>query len=113
MFKGGLMPAKERGLSVVRGGQYAQLRKAATTAEFQLDREMRDAFVQMHTPEGTVPSEAISDIRRDRQHPWRYLARRIREARQQHVPKDKVKKLARVLDHFIDEVYGDSPRRVA
>src|SRR2546423_9284797 len=105
------MPGKERGLSVVRGGQYAQTKKTSTTAEFHLDREMKDAFVQMHTPTGTVPSDAISDIRRDRQHPWRYLARRIREARLQSVAKESVKQLARVLDRFIDEVYSDSPRR--
>lgn len=107
------MPGKERGLKVVRGGRYARMREVSPRADFQLDREMKDAFISMHTPDGTVPSDAISDIRRDRQHPWRYLARRIREARLQRVPKEQVKKLARVLDHYIDEVYDDAPRRIA
>jgi hypothetical protein len=107
------MPGKEQGLRVVKGGRYARMREVSPRVDFHLDREMKSAFVQMHTPEGTVPSEAISDIRRDRQHPWRYLARRIREARLNSVPKEQVKKLARVLDRYIDEVYDDAPRRIA
>jgi hypothetical protein len=62
-----------------------------------------------------VPSEACYDIRRHRQHPWRCLARRIREARAQSVPIDHVRELVRVLDRYILEVYQSDgvPQRAA
>lgn len=100
-------------LSVVKGGRYGQLRESVPSDDFDLDREMVDAFVSMHTPEGTVPSQAISDVRRFRQRPWRYLARRIREARARSVPIDEVRQLVRVLDLYIDRIYGVAPRRAA
>lgn len=76
-----------------------------TSGDWQLDRRMRDVFVRMHSLGGTVPSEAISDIRRGRQAPWRYLARRIREAARAGVPKTDVDGLVRELADYIDEVY--------
>jgi hypothetical protein len=100
------------GLRVVKGGRYAKMR-AVSSGDFRLDREMTDAFISLHTPSGTVPSDAISDIRRGRQHPWRCLARRIREAKAGKVSKESVKELVRVLDRFVDEVYDDTPRRAA
>lgn len=106
------MREKGSGLRVVRGGRYAKTR-LSSAADFSLDREMVDCFIALHTPDGFVPSHAIYEIRRGRQHPWRYLARRIREARAQSVPKDSVKELIRVLDRFVEEVYAERPRRVA
>lgn len=99
---------------VVRGGQYARLRRDnSSAADFRLDQEMVDVFVSLHTPEGTVPGEAISDIRRLRQRPWRYLARRIREAREHDVPVEDVRKLVQVLDRFVSDLYSDAPRKAA
>jgi hypothetical protein len=70
-----------------------------------LDREMHTAFTQITGADGTVPSEAIYDIRRDRQHPWRVLARRLAEAHRADAPKEQVKAIVRVLDLFVDELY--------
>jgi hypothetical protein len=100
-------------MRVVKGGRYARMREVSPSIDFGLDREMVTAFVCLHTPEGNVPSEAIYEIRRGRQHPWRYFARRIREARAQSVPKEAVKELVAVLDRYVEEIYSDTPRRAA
>ena len=71
-----------------------------------LDREMHTAFAQITGADGNVPSEAIYDIRRDRQHPWRVLARRLTEAHRADTPKEQVKAIVRVLDLFVDSLYG-------
>lgn len=66
---------------------------------------MHEAFVQIHGADGSVPSEAIYDVRRGRQFPWRKLAKRIREAHYAETPIDQVKEIVRVLDCFIDDLY--------
>lgn len=71
-----------------------------------LDRAMHSAFVEMHGADGSVPSEAIYEIRRLRQRPWRCLARRITEAHEAETPIEQVKAIVRVLDLYIDELYS-------
>jgi hypothetical protein len=71
-----------------------------------LDRAMHSAFVGMQGADGSVPSEAIYDIRRHRQAPWRCLARRLTEARAADTPIEQVKEIARALDLYIDELYN-------
>ena len=73
---------------------------------FELDREMHSAFVQLAGEDGTVPSAGIYEVRRHRQHPWRFLARRIDEARAKNTPIQQVKAIVRVLDDYIDALYG-------
>jgi hypothetical protein len=81
------------------------------SGDWRLDQRVRDVFVSMFGEKGTVPSEAISDIRRDRQHPLRFLGRRIREARRANVPKEKVQPLAQVIADYIDQVYAEGDRQ--
>lgn len=103
------MPRK---LSLMRGGKYGSLRESPVS-DWQLDREMKDAFVGMYGEDGTVPSEAIYDIRRGRQMPWRVLGRRIREARASGVPIEQVKQVIRVLDTYVEGVYATNEKRPA
>jgi hypothetical protein len=107
------MGRREVRFAIVRGGKYAQLRETPAAADYDLDQLMLDAFIGLQGADGTVPSEGIADVRRLRQRPWRYLGRRIREARSQEVPKESVKQIARALDDYIERVYSMTPRRVA
>lgn len=72
-----------------------------------LDREMHSAFTVIHGEDGCVPSTAFYEIRRHRQHPWRLLARRVTEARQAGAPKEQVKGIVHVLEHYIDQLYDE------
>jgi hypothetical protein len=71
-----------------------------------LDKAMHSAFVSMQGADGTVPSDAIYDIRRHRQRPWSCLARRITEAHAADTPIEQVKEIVRVLDLYIDNLYS-------
>lgn len=75
--------------------------------EHLLDREMHQAFVQVHGADGRVPSDAIYDIRRRRQFPWRCLGRRIREMKATEVSKEQAIEIVRVLELFVDRIYSD------
>lgn len=86
-------------LKLIEGGQHRRIYGQ------WLDREMHTAFAQIAGKDGKVPSDAIYDIRRDRQHPWRVLARRIAEAHAAETPKEQVKAIVKVLDLFVDELY--------
>jgi hypothetical protein len=72
-----------------------------------LDREMHTAFTQLEGSDGTVPSEAIYEVRRGRQKPWAFLGRRLREARAADTPKEQVLEIVRVLATYVDRLYGD------
>lgn len=100
------MPRK---LRLIRGARYGCLRDVAGS-DWELDREMKDAFVAMYGEDGSVPSEAIYDIRRGRQAPWRVLARRIREARAMGVPKEQVHAVVHVLEGYVESVYAKSEK---
>lgn len=73
-----------------------------------LDREMHAAFTQVEGRDGTVPSEAIYDIRRWRQYPWRKLGKRIVEMHAAGTTIDQAKRIVRVLDLFIDRLYNST-----
>lgn len=98
---------------IVRGGRYGRRPSATafTTSEFRLDREMVAVFAALESESGTVPSRAIQEIREGNQKPWRYLARRFREARLAGVEKDAAKAPLRVLELYIDELFSDTNER--
>lgn len=103
-------PAADDELDSFRTGS-AAAQAMRISGDWRLDQKVRDVFVSMFGEDGTVPSESISDIRRDRQHPLRFIARRIREARRANVPKEKVKPIAQVIDDYIEEVYAEGAAR--
>lgn len=81
-------------LTLVSGDQYGrrprpQTRRAMTSGEYTLESALRTAFASVAGADGTVPSEAIYDIRRGRQHPWRTLARRLVEMREAGASEDQ------------------------
>jgi hypothetical protein len=67
-------------LTVIRGDQWAARTVRDFDLERWLDRENHATWCKAVGEDGTVPSDGIYDIRRDRQHPWRIEARREREA---------------------------------
>lgn len=68
---------------------------------------MQSVFALIHAPDGTVPNKAFYDVRERKQHPWRLLGRRLREARQERVPKEQVAPIAKVIADYIDSLYED------
>lgn len=96
-------------MRIINGGSKRRVYGAGR----ELDREMHAAFVQLEGKDGTVPSEAIYEVRRFRQKPWAYLARRISEAREADAPIEQVKEIVRVLDLYVDKLYNNSPRGAA
>lgn len=106
-------------LSVVRGTLYgrahaANRQRAATgftTAEFRLDREMHDVFCALHAEDGSVPSRPIQEIREHRQHPWRMIARRFREAALANVPEHQLDEVIHVLQQYKASLYRALPKR--
>lgn len=68
------------GLTVTRGAQYSCRTVLDMDLARWLDQDMHAAWCKALDPDGRVPSEGISDIRRHMQHPWRVEARRVREA---------------------------------
>lgn len=106
------MNSKKYGnLRLERGTLYAQRPRGAQVAtDWRLDREMASAFAAIHGQDGAVPSRGIYDIREGYQHPWRTLARRIREARAKNAPKEQVIGVLRVFEVWIDELYRESGR---
>lgn len=78
-----------------------------TARPLALDREMHGVFTTIHGVDGCVPSTAFYEIRRHRQHPWRLLARRVREARAAGAPREQVKEIAHVLGAYIDQLYEE------
>lgn len=98
----------------VERGRYA--RKAAmslTTLELELEREMHTAFCAMTTEEGSVPSRGVQDIRQHSQHPWRVLARRLREAHAAGVHKQQLHNVVRVFEHYVDRLGQPRTRKHA
>lgn len=77
------------------------------TRPVALDREMHGVFTGIHGDNGCVPSTAFYEIRRHRQHPWRLLARRVREARAANAPREQVKAIVHVLEQYIDKLYDE------
>lgn len=75
--------------------------------DHDLDREMHSAFCQVEGADGTVPSTAIYEIRRRRQRPWRFLARRLREMRDSDTPKESTMQIVRVLELYVNNLYDD------
>lgn len=102
-------------LSLERGDLYAKRpAKAVTPIDPWLDREMQEVFAGLHGESGALPSRAIYDASEGYQWPWRRMGQRIREARAKATPKEKVKRIVRVLDRYIDLQYGDDqPNRAA
>jgi hypothetical protein len=108
-------------LSVVRGDLYGKPRqynrqRAAvgfTTAEFRLDREMHEVFCAFTAEDGVVPSRAVQEIREHRQHPWRVIARRFREARKAGVPLEQLHAVINVLHAYARELYRETEQRRA
>lgn len=100
-------------LTVIRGGQYATGRKkrrsAAVFIDWKLDDELHSVFVEWKGTDGDVPSRPVYDIREKKQRPWRYLAKRFREARRAGVPKAAVLAVLAVLTRFVEELYADVP----
>jgi hypothetical protein len=95
-------------LSVIRGGQrFTSRTKAPVYSDWKLDDEMLAAFEGWHGESGTVPSRAVADIRMGQQRPWRYLAKRFREARAANVPKDQVIAVVKTLELFVSELYQE------
>lgn len=70
-----------------------------------LDREMHGAFTAVRGGNGCVPSRAFYEIRRHSQHPWRLMARRVREAMAAGAPREQVKEIAHVFEQYIDQLY--------
>lgn len=91
-------------LKIINGGRR---RRVYGERHVELDRDMHAAFVQLEGADGSVPSEAIYDIRRRRQHPWRKLAKRLMEARAADTPKEQVMEIVRVLTVYVERLYGD------
>ena len=111
---------KYRKLGLVRGDQYGKPRRFSkkadmsfTTAEFTLDREMHDAFAAMEAEDGTVPSIGVEDIRRHRQHPWRVIARRFREAHAAGVSKAQMYEVVHVLQVYIARLGTERTKKQA
>lgn len=99
------------GLLVVRGGQrFTSRTKAPVYSDWKLDDEMLAAFEGWHGDDGTVPSRAVADIRVGQQRPWRYLAKRFREARAAGVAKENVLAVVRTLELFVDELFAEPQR---
>jgi hypothetical protein len=73
-----------------------------------LDRAMHSAFVSVHGADGNVPSEAIYEIRRGRQHPWRLLGKRLREMREAETPIEQAKEIVKALDLYVDNLYNNT-----
>lgn len=95
-------------LRIERGALYGKphrfTKKAAmgfTTLEFELEREMHAVFCAMAADDGNVPSRGVQDIRQHSQHPWRVLARRLREAHAAGVPKHQLREVMHVLEHYV------------
>lgn len=102
------------GWELVRGGQYGKpgaakrgkegRRVATRTALVRwADERVHSFFVGVVGATGTVPSEAIHDIRRHRQHPVRYLVRRIEEMADAGVSDDKLDELKGVVAEIVEE----------
>jgi hypothetical protein len=71
-----------------------------TTADFDLDSDMKDLFVAMEGEDGSVPSRAIQEIREGRQRPWRYLARRGCEAINAGTPLSRLYDMTHRLNQY-------------
>lgn len=96
-------------LELVEGNRRRRTYGAKSLNEERLlDREMHSAFTQVHGEDGTVPSDAIYDVRRGLQKPWRYLGRRLREMRDAGTDIEQAKEIVRVLDLFVDHLYGEA-----
>jgi hypothetical protein len=79
-----------------------------------LDREMQEVFAGLHGENGkALASRAIYDASEGYQWPWRRIGQRIREARAASTPKEKVKRIVRALDDYIDRQYSDDLPRSA
>lgn len=91
----------ETPLRVTPGGQYGRRTVVDVDLERWLDCEFHTFYVQAVDDDGHVPSEAISDIRRHRQHPWRVEGRRIREMILADVDDDVLDELPFVWQRFI------------
>lgn len=100
------------GLVVVRGDLYATLRRkprrqkrVAPNSALQrfADREFHAWALRLVGPDGTVVSEAVSDMRRHRQRPHRPLVRRIWEAVNGQVEDDALDDLKARVAKVIDE----------
>lgn len=79
----------------------------ARSNRIALDREMHGAFTAVRGADGCAPSRAFYEIRRHSQHPWRLIARRVREARAAGAPREQVKEITRVLEQYIDQLYDE------
>lgn len=76
------------------------------SAEVSLERAIRARFVAMRGKNGKVPGRAFYEIACGAQNPWRVLARRIREARRQRVPREQVDGVIREIDNYVAALYG-------
>jgi hypothetical protein len=65
-----------------------------------LDRRMHTIYVGMKDERGRVPSEGISDIRRNRRTPWRTTSKRIYEAMEAGVPYESVEEIPILLQQY-------------
>lgn len=71
------------GQSSIRGRRLGRRpgKSVLSHAARELEREMRDAFVLLKTPDGVTPSRGIASIIcADGATPWRAFARRLEEA---------------------------------
>lgn len=95
-------------LTLLRGGQYGAHR---ASAEVELERKMRAQFVRMRSEAERSPGRAYDAIAADEQHPWRVLARRIREARAAKVPRSAVQEMVDEIEQYVNAVYGVTATR--
>ena len=107
-------------MGVVRGALYGRPHEFAkkssmgfTTLEFELEREMHAVFCAMEGEDGTVPSRGVQDIRQHSQHPWRVLARRLREAHAAGVPKHQLHEVVHVLQQYVTRLGVPRARKEA
>lgn len=107
-------------LRLERGDLYGKPRKferraamAFTTAEFDLDRVMHDAFCALEGEDGTVPSRGIQEIRQHRQRPWRFMGRRLREAVNAGATEAQLHEVVHVLHQYVTRLYAKRAKRIA
>lgn len=90
----------------------------AATADHRLDAELRGSMLRLVSDLPRRPSEAFDDIARGKQHPWRYLVRRCREARDHRAVKERDARAAKermrtelhaMGDAIVEHLYADAP----